>query len=103
MRLNIEETANVLVKKTNLSTTSNQGSTASRFTGRVGAKKMSFMVDGSLHKAWYTTLTTTDGEKVHIKDRESPMGMVKADTRYKAIKVGENFIERNAHLVYPPA
>ena len=65
-----------------------------RFTGEVGAKQASYMVDGELHTAWYTMLTTTEGDKVAIYDAGSPVGNMEAPTRHAAIKKGRSFLER---------
>lgn len=69
------------------------------FTDKVGASRQSFMVNGKLHTAWYTHLTTTNGSCVTINDAESPVGMMEAETRYLAIKKGKEFLEmRNMKL-----
>lgn len=64
------------------------------FTGKVGATQQSFMVGGELHTAWYTQLTTTNGNVVTINDAESPVGMMEAETRHLAIKKGNAFLEK---------
>ena len=67
------------------------------FTGKVGAKTMSFMLDDKskdLHTAWYTLVETTDGRKLTVKDLSAPVGIMEAETRYKAIKKGKEFLER---------
>lgn len=64
------------------------------FTGKVGATRKSFMLGGELHTAWYTQLTTTNGNVVTINDAESPVGMMEAETRYLAIKKGNTFLEK---------
>lgn len=67
------------------------------FTGKVGAKSMSFMVDREarkMHTAWYTLVETTDGRMCTVKDESSPVNMMEAETRYKAIKKGKEFLKR---------
>ncbi|WP_303982233.1 hypothetical protein [Niallia circulans] len=58
---------------------------------------MSFMLakdSKDLHTAWYTLVETTDGRKLTVKDSNAPVGMMEAETRYKAIKKGKEFLER---------
>lgn len=64
------------------------------FTDKVGAHRKSFMVGGKIHTAWYTLVTTANGESVTISDAESPVGMMEAETRYLAIKKGKEFLEK---------
>jgi hypothetical protein len=67
------------------------------FTGKVGAKQMSFMIDEDkkvLHTAYYVFLETKDGGEVTVKDESSPVGMMEGETRYKAIKKGKRFLEK---------
>lgn len=64
------------------------------FTDEVGAKQNSFMIGGEIHTAWYTLITTTNGNVVTIDDAESPVGMMEAETRYLAIKKGKEFLEK---------
>lgn len=47
-----------------------------------------------LHTAWYTLVETTDGRKLTVKDTTSPVGIMEAETRYKAIKKGKQFLEK---------
>ena len=67
------------------------------FTGKVGAKEMSFMIGDTiekLHTAWFTLLETEDGRKVTITDEESPVRLMEAESRYKAVKKGKMFLEK---------
>lgn len=67
------------------------------FTGKVGARKMCLMKRNRFetrHDAYYPTLELADGQKVTIKDDTSPVGLMNADTRYKAIKKGKEVLER---------
>jgi len=66
------------------------------FGEKVGAKFMSFMVgkeDKELHSAWYT-LVEANGQMVTVKDADSPVGLMEAESRYKAIKKGKEFLSR---------
>ena len=67
------------------------------FTGKVGAKHMTFLVDEenkTFHSAYFTLVETTDGRKIHIHDDDAPIKMVEGETRYKAVKKGREFLER---------
>ncbi|MEH7790508.1 hypothetical protein V7358_14055 [Bacillus pumilus] len=67
-----------------------------KFTGKVGIKRMNFMKEGNkdLHTAYYTTVETTCGQKLTIKDTDAPFGLMEADTRSEAIVKGKQFLER---------
>lgn len=67
------------------------------FTGKVGARSMSFLIDDNsseLHTAWYTLLETKDGQKLTVKDSSSIVGMMEGETRYRAIKKGKEVLKR---------
>lgn len=67
------------------------------FSGKVEAKQMSFMIDEdkkTLHTAYYVFLETTEGKELTIKDKNSPVGMLEGDTKYKAIKKGKEFLKK---------
>ncbi|MGN7329824.1 hypothetical protein [Bacillus altitudinis] len=67
-----------------------------KFTGKVGTKRMNFMKEGckDLHSAYYTTVETTCGQKLTVKDAEAPFGLMEAPTRSEAIKKGKQFLDR---------
>lgn len=65
------------------------------FTGEVKTKQMSFLIgekNDELHTAYYVFLRTADGQEVTVKDPQSPVGMMEAPTRHKAVKKGKEFL-----------
>ncbi|MCX2773112.1 MULTISPECIES: hypothetical protein [Bacillus] len=67
-----------------------------KFTGKVGAKHMNFMKEGckELHSAYYTTVETTCGQKLTVKDTDAPFGLMEAPTRSEAVKKGKQFLAK---------
>lgn len=64
------------------------------FDGRVVAKRATFWVHGQLETKWVTQLSNTEGQDVVIHDATSPVGVMVADSKVKAIQKGWDYIER---------
>lgn len=64
------------------------------FTGKVGATRNSYMLNGELQTRYITQLKLKDGRSVTVKDTSSPIDMMEAPTRNEAIKKGKEFLER---------
>lgn len=68
-----------------------------QFKDKVSAEELSFMVGEKkdiVHTAWYTVIETLEGRKIHISDPSSPVGMMEAVSKYRAIKKGKEFLKR---------
>ena len=57
-------------------------------SGKVGAKRMNFMKEGTkeLHSAYYATVESTDGQMFTIKDPSAPFKLAEAATEKEAME-----------------
>ncbi|MCA1233254.1 hypothetical protein LBW83_16725 [Bacillus velezensis] len=67
-----------------------------KFTGKVGAKRMNFMKQGTkeLHSAYYATVESTDGQMFTIKDPLAPFKLAEAATEKEAMEKAEQYLNR---------
>ena len=68
-----------------------------KFTEKVGAKIMSFMIgenNEELYTAYCTIVESVDGRKMTVKDESSPIGIMESESRKEAIKKGKLFLKR---------